>query len=65
MDPVRKRKRDDGNDSNDSWESGNNREIAAVDRDYEKGGRIARASQRPRTRSIAHTSSPKGSFVAM
>ena len=29
------------------------REIAAVDREYEEGGRIARPSQRPRTRSIA------------
>ena len=53
VDPGKKRKRGDGNESDDSWRSGHNREIAAVDREYEEGGRIAHASQRPRTRSTA------------
>lgn len=52
-DPGKKRKRVDGNESDDSWMSGHRREIAAVDREYVEGGRIARPSQRPRTRSIA------------
>jgi hypothetical protein len=55
VDPGGKRKRDDGNDSNDSWGLELHSEIAAVDREYEEGGRIARASQRPRTRSRAQT----------
>ena len=46
-----KRKRDDGSDSDDSWESEMRTEIAAIDREYEGGGRIARPSQRPQTRS--------------
>ena len=46
-----KRKRDDGSDSDDSWESEMRTEIAAIDREYEGGGRIARRSQRPQTRS--------------
>jgi len=51
VEPSKKRKRDDGNYSDDSWGSDMCREIAAVDREYEAGGRIARPSQRPRTRS--------------
>ena len=53
VDPTKKRKREDGEDSEGSWMSGMYREIAAVDREYEEGGRIARPSQRPRTRSVA------------
>ncbi|HEY5235585.1 MAG TPA: hypothetical protein VIJ14_05365, partial [Rhabdochlamydiaceae bacterium] len=52
-DRGKKRKRVDGNESDDSWVSGHHREIAAVDREYDTGGRIARPSQRPRTRSTA------------
>ena len=44
-----KQKRDDGNDSDSSWGSKMRTEIAAVDREYEEGGRISRPSQRPRT----------------
>ena len=57
VDPCGKRKRVDGIDSDDSWGSEMHREIAAVDREYEEGGRIARQSQRPRTRSRAQTDS--------
>lgn len=53
VEPSRKRKKPDGEDSECSWESEMRGEIAAVDREYEEGGRIARPSQRPRTRSIA------------
>ena len=59
-----KRKRDDGNDSDNSWGSEMHREIAAIDREYEEGGRIARPSQRPRTHSITrtdHTEEPSSS----
>jgi hypothetical protein len=63
--PPKKRKRDDGNESDDSWMSGNNREIAAVDQEYDEGGRIARPSQRPRTRSIANTIDTEEHSVAM
>ena len=38
VDPGGKRKRDDGNDSDDSWEPEMRREFAAVDREYEEGG---------------------------
>jgi RING-H2 zinc finger domain len=55
VDRTGKRKRDDGSDSDDSWESEMHREIAAVDREYEEGGRIARPSQRPHTRSRTQT----------
>ena len=55
VDPGGKRKRDDGNDSDDSWEPEMRREFAAVDREYEEGGRIARSSQRPQTRSRTRT----------
>ena len=50
------RKRDDGNDNDSSWGSKMRMEIAAVDREYEEGGRISRLSQRPRTRSRAESS---------
>ena len=55
VEPCGKQKRVDGNDSDDSWGLEMHREIAAVDREYEEGGRIARPSQRPPTRSRAHT----------
>ena len=50
-----KRKRDDGNDSDSSWGSKMRTEIAVVDREYKKGGRISRPSQRPRMRSRAES----------
>ena len=55
MDPSGKCKRDDGNESDDSWEPERGREIAAVDREYKEGGRIARPSQRPLTQSKTQT----------
>jgi len=51
VDSRGKRKRDDDDDSDGNWELEMRREIAAVDREYEEGGRIARPSQRPNTRS--------------
>jgi hypothetical protein len=51
VDPAGKRKREDATDSDDSWESEMRREIAATDREYVEGGRIARPSQRAHTRS--------------
>lgn len=46
-----KRKREDASDSDNSWESEMQREIAATDQEYAEGGRIARPSQRAQTRS--------------
>ena len=60
VDPSGKRKRDDGNDSDDSWQSEMHREIVAIDREYEEGGRIARPSQRPLTRSRTQTRHTEG-----
>ena len=51
-----KRKRDDGNDSDSSWGLEMRTKIAAVDQEYEEGGRISRPSQRPRTRSRVESS---------
>jgi len=39
-----KRKRDDGYDTDDSWGASMERQISAVHREYEEGGRIARPS---------------------
>ena len=46
-----KRKREDASDSDNSWESQMQRQIAATDQEYVEGGRIARPSQRAQTRS--------------
>ena len=62
VDPTGKRKRDDGNDSDDNWQSEMHREIAAIDREYEEGGRIARPSQRPLTQSRTQTRHTEGAF---
>ena len=51
-----KRKRDDGNDNNNSWGSEMLTFMAAVDREYEEGGRISKPSQRPQTCSRAESS---------
>ena len=56
MDLNGKRKRNDGNDSDSSLGSEMRSLMAAVDREYEEGGRISRPSQRPRTRSRAESS---------
>ena len=56
VDLNRKRKRDDGNDSDSSWGSEMRTEIAALDPEYEEWGRISKPSQRPRTRSRAESS---------
>ena len=56
VDLNEKQKRDDGNDSDSSWGSEMRTLIAAVDREYEEGGRISRPSQRPRTCSRAESS---------
>ena len=55
VDPGGKRKRDDGNDSDDSWGLEMHRKTATIDREYEDGGRIVRPSQRLRTRSTTRT----------
>ena len=46
VDLNEKRKRDDGNDSDSSLGSEMRSLMAAVDREYEEGGRISRPSQR-------------------
>ena len=51
-----KRKRDDGSDSDNSWGSEMRTLMAAVDQEYEEGGRISRPSQRPRTCNRAESS---------
>ena len=51
-----KRKRDDDNDSDSSLGSEMRSLMAAVDREYEEGGRISRPSQRPRMHSRVESS---------